>query len=157
LETQIDQAAIENLKTQIASLKLNQGKIFRNLELLSQEKSDKVFVINEMNQVNQTLHRHSKDIEYQHNQCLTIENFMEKYIPIKVQTQISETLKAVLDKKSLKYLDLFETQKFEHLHSAILDDDGNPAIADQVKKLSEAIESLSSSTKKLSTSRTLQS
>jgi hypothetical protein len=157
LETQIDQAAIENLKTQIASLKLNQGKIFRNLELLSQEKSDKVLVINEMNQVNQTLHRHSKDIEYQHNQCLTIENFMEKYIPIKVQTQISETLKAVLDKKSLKYLDLFETQKFEHLHSAILDDDGNPAIADQVKKLSEAIESLSSSTKKLSTSRTLQS
>lgn len=38
---------------------------------------------------------------------------MEKYLPIKVQTQISETLKVIPDKRFKKYLEQYEVAKYE--------------------------------------------
>ena len=158
IQTEIDQSATENFKTQISSLKENQGKIFRDIEALNQEKADKKMMLDETKQINKTLKKHTYVLEDHHNHSLTIENFMEKYIPIKIQSQISETMKSVLDKKAKKNLEAFNTHKFEQLHSAILEDDGNPAIHEQIKRLSVAIESLSSGNSKLiSSSKTLPS
>lgn len=109
-------------------MKLNQGKMLKDIELLSQEKAEKKIVTEDFKNFRDTLLLHDKVLEDQKNHTLTIENFMEKYLPIKVQTQISETFKAIPDKKIRKYLELYESVKFEELHSAILDDTGNPEI-----------------------------
>ena len=50
---------------------------------------------------------------------------MEKYIPIRIQSQISETLGAVLQRSQLNKLENFEMEKFQKLNNAILDDDGS--------------------------------
>lgn len=60
------------------------------------------------------------------NHFKTIENFIEKYMPIKIQNQISDTLKYVLDKKIQKKLDHYQKKKFSTFHSQILDDTGEP-------------------------------
>lgn len=128
----MNEAAIENFKTQITSLKLNQGQIMKELEVLKQDKADKYLVQENTNNINEIILNHSKTLEEHHNQSLTIENFMEKYMPIKVQTQISDTLKAIVDKKLRKNLENFETQKFEELHTLILSDNGDPSIISQL-------------------------
>jgi hypothetical protein len=83
-----------------------------------------------------TLADHIKILEDHHNHSLTIENFMEKYMPIKVQTQISETCKSFIDKRGKKHLEQHETIKFDELHAAILLDEGDPAIKKQMQALS---------------------
>lgn len=61
-------------------------------------------------------------------------------MPIKIQTQISDTVKSFIDKKSKKYLEQYETVKFDELHSAILKDDGDPAIKDNMQMLENRYE-----------------
>lgn len=156
LGTQIDQAAMENFKTQIASLKLNQGKILRDIEMLCQEKAEKKNVHDDIKKINDTLLEHSKTLEDHHNHTLTIENFLEKYLPIKVQSQISETLKAIGDKKSRRNLDQYESVKYEELHTAILEDTGHPEIIKQFQKLATISEpKFSDGQKQLNSSKTL--
>ena len=50
------------------------------------------------------------------NQIKTVENFIEKYVPIRVQSQISEILNEVLTGKQKDLLDFVEKKKFEELH-----------------------------------------
>lgn len=52
LETQIDQSAIENFKTQIASLKLTQGKVLKDIEQLNQDKADHKQIFDETAKIN---------------------------------------------------------------------------------------------------------
>jgi hypothetical protein len=51
---------------------------------------------------------------------------MEKYIPFKMQSLISESLNQVLDKKQLKKLSDFEVKKYKEMHAELLLDDGIP-------------------------------
>ena len=53
---------------------------------------------------------------------------MEKYVPMRIQSQISETLNSCLDRKGMKFLALYEKQKFEDLHNMILEDEGHPGL-----------------------------
>ena len=64
----------------------------------------------------------------QRNHSFTLENFMEKYVPMRIQSQISETLNSCLDRKGMKFLALYEKQKFEDLHNMILEDEGHPGL-----------------------------
>ncbi|CAI2385161.1 unnamed protein product [Moneuplotes crassus] len=137
LETQIDQAAIDNFKTQLASLKLTQGKILRNIEVVKQEKADQKQTFDEVTKINEILQAHTKKIEDQYNHTMTVENFMEKYIPITIQTQISDTLKSIIDKKMKRSLEHYETRKFNDLHKMILDDNGDPEIKNKIMEMAQ--------------------
>ena len=46
----------------------------------------------------------------------TMERFIDKYIPIRIQSQISETLGAVLDRKYLNKLENFEKCQYNKLN-----------------------------------------
>lgn len=62
-----------------------------------------------------------------------VENFVEKYIPIRIQSTISEALSAILPyKERLKQAE-FDKKKFAELHQIILDDDGIPRLAEKLK------------------------
>jgi len=53
---------------------------------------------------------------------MNLERYIDKYIPISAQTQISETLQACLPRKYLNRLDLYETERFNELNAAVLDE-----------------------------------
>ena len=62
-----------------------------------------------------------------------VENFVEKYIPIRIQSTVSEALSAILPyKERLKQVE-FDKKKFAELHQIILDDDGIPRLAEKLK------------------------
>lgn len=60
-----------------------------------------------------------KELDEKTNQFNTVENFVEKYIPIRIQSQISETLSVVLTRSQINKLENFEMEKFQVLNSGI--------------------------------------
>jgi hypothetical protein len=64
-----------------------------------------------------------------------VENFVEKYIPIRIQSTISETLTYILPYSKRTKLIEFDKKKFQELHQIILEDDGIPRLAEQLKAL----------------------
>ena len=62
------------------------------------------------------------NIDAKENKLQTIERFIEKYIPITIQSQISETLGAVLTRPFLNKLEHFEQEKFKTLNEDVLSD-----------------------------------
>ena len=69
------------------------------------------------------------------NHVLTHDNFYEKYIPIRIQAQISETLKAVLGGKERRRLELYDNDKNSLLYQSLLVDDGSGHLLEQMRKL----------------------
>lgn len=54
----------------------------------------------------------------------TTDNYLDKYIPFRIQNFISENLEVVLSKqKKLDFMD-FEKRKYRHMHAKILNDEG---------------------------------
>jgi len=64
-----------------------------------------------------------------------VENFVEKYIPVRIQSQISETLQTVLPYKEIETLLKYEKDKFKDLHQTILDDDGIPDLFKSLRQI----------------------
>jgi hypothetical protein len=54
------------------------------------------------------------------------DNYVEKYMPFKIQNIISETLQYILDKKTQKRLQEYEKKKFTSMNLALLNDNGKP-------------------------------
>ena len=81
-----------------------------------EELKDRIWL--EMGKINQ-------ELDEKTNQFNTVENFVEKYIPLRIQSQISETLGAVLQSSLLNKLENYEMEKFAQLNQIILQDDGN--------------------------------
>ena len=58
-----------------------------------------------------------------------VENFVEKYVPIRIQSQVGKTLHAVLKPFVPHYiekLEEYEEEIFGEMHQVVLDDDGMP-------------------------------
>jgi hypothetical protein len=64
-----------------------------------------------------------------------VENFVEKYIPVRIQSQISETLQQVLPYKETQTLAAFEKLRFNEMHQLILEDDGVPRLYEKIKDI----------------------
>ena len=76
-----------------------------------------------------------KDLDEKTNQFNTVENFVEKYIPIRIQSQISETLGCILTRAQLNKLENFEMEKFQMLNSVILEDDGSADLKEIMREI----------------------
>ncbi len=72
-----------------------------------------------------SIHKTQVELDEKTNQFNTVENFVEKYIPIRIQSQISETLGQVLPRSQLNKLENYEMEKFNELNLKILEDDGS--------------------------------
>lgn len=64
-----------------------------------------------------------------------VENFVEKYIPIRIQSTISEALTAILPYKERLKQAAYDKKKFAELHQIILEDDGIPKLVEQLKQI----------------------
>lgn len=74
-------------------------------------------------------------LDLKDNQIQTIENFVEKYVPIRVQSQISEILGEVLTGKQRELLSEIEKRKFDELHQVLLIDNGFSNLLLQMKNI----------------------
>ena len=71
------------------------------------------------------------------NHCATLDNYLEKYLPIRCQTLITETCQSVLDGKAKRRLELYDCQKNSLLYQNLLVDDGHGEIALLMRQLHE--------------------
>lgn len=55
---------------------------------------------------------------------MTTDNYLDKYLPFRIQNFISETLENVLPKPQLEKLVEFEKYKYKHMHENIIKDEG---------------------------------
>lgn len=89
--------------------------------------------------VTETFSGFREEVDECKNGCKQVENFIEKYLPIKVQNQISETLAYVLMMKEKKKLEMFEKKKYGDLHFVVLEDQGYPNLEAEIKKIHEGM------------------
>jgi hypothetical protein len=69
------------------------------------------------------------------NKMMTMEHFIDKYVPIRIQQQIGETLEAVGGRSIIQKLETFEMEKYKNLNEEVLDDEKHPELLDRAKKL----------------------
>jgi hypothetical protein len=62
------------------------------------------------------------------NHLATIENYIEKYLPISIQYQIGETMFSILPENLHNRVSNFQKTKFEYLNEVVLNDTGIPDI-----------------------------
>lgn len=89
----------------------------------------------EIQQIWNSIHKTQVELDEKTNQFNTVENFVEKYIPIRIQSQISETLGQVLPRSQLNKLENYEMEKFNELNMKILEDDGSANLAAIMKEV----------------------
>jgi hypothetical protein len=59
-------------------------------------------------------------VEMTQKETLHMKEFLRVYLPIKIQSVVSECLRGVLDRKYLKRLDHFENEKIPELRETLL-------------------------------------
>lgn len=69
------------------------------------------------------------------NHVVTHDNFYDKYLPIRTQAQVNETLRAVLSGKERRRLELYDNEKTSLLYQALLCDDGTGNIVELMRNL----------------------
>lgn len=67
-----------------------------------------------------------------HRNLIATDNYLEKYLPVKIQNFITETISNVIEnKKVLGRLLRYDIECYKTLHQRILDDEGYPALNKQ--------------------------
>lgn len=74
------------------------------------------------------------------NLTKSLENWIEKYQPLKIQHQITDTLRECLNRKGKMKLVDYDRQVCETLRSRILTDMGNPLLKEKVLDLINKME-----------------
>ena len=71
------------------------------------------------------------------NHCITLDNYLEKYLPIRTQGLINETLRSVLGGKERRRLELYDNEKNSILYQYLLVDDGQGNVSEIMRDLHE--------------------
>lgn len=107
-----NQNYIKELQRRSDQFATNIEKCQKELQLLYELKQDKVITEEMRSKMWTEIVKMQKEIDEKTNQFNTVENFVEKYIPIRIQSQISETLGAILNRAQMNKLENFEMEKF---------------------------------------------
>jgi hypothetical protein len=71
------------------------------------------------------------------NHCSTLDNYLEKYMPIHVQTMINDTLMSTLGGRERRRLELYDSDKNALLYQQLLMDDGTGKVQELMRELHE--------------------
>ena len=111
-------------------------RLDQNLKSINQLKQEKltckIFEL-EKERIDKLIDNLALQAENHGNHFAMVENFVEKYIPVRIQSQISETLQQVLPYKEAQTLAAFEKLRFNEMHAIILEDDGMPHIFEKIQ------------------------
>ena len=64
-----------------------------------------------------------------------MDNYLEKYLPIRTQALIDETLRAILGGKERRRLELYDAEKNAILYKSLIADDGSGKITSMMRDL----------------------
>ena len=110
----------------LTTLNKSMEQLFSDLMKFDNNKADKKLFTTEMDKLKHELNTVKNDLEENRNRTATTENYLEKYLPLRIQNIISEnfhnTFESVIRRKFVK----FEKLKYEKLNDVILKDDGKP-------------------------------
>eukprot|EP00347_Sterkiella_histriomuscorum_P004867 403358786 len=126
---------IKELQSRSDQFATNIQKCQKELTLLYELKQDKSIMEEIKDRMWAEIHKMQKELDEKTNQFNTVENFVEKYIPIRIQSQISETLACILNRAQLNKLENFEMEKFQQLNMVILEDDGSADLKQIMREL----------------------
>ena len=82
-------------------------------------------------------------MDFYSNEFLRLENFMEKYLPLKIQNQISQTLNGVMPANQRGRIKEYEDTKFLELREQLIHDKGLPDLVVETNKIVEEAKTLS--------------
>ncbi len=121
---------LDKITAHLDRLQLQFADLDRQKLTIEQHKTDQ-------QELKDIIYRVHTVMDYFSNEFLRVENFLEKYLPLKVQNQISHTLNYVIEPKSKWRLRDYEDQKFMELREHMLEDRGLPDIEGEVKNIIE--------------------
>lgn len=70
---------------------------------------------------------------------MNIEHFMDKYIPIRIQKQISESIKSISGRTQLLKYENFEMEKYKQMNQEVLSEEKDQTLRDISKRLMKDI------------------
>lgn len=120
---------------QLRDMEVNILQLQKDVTLLTATKVDKDSFKEFKTLSENNLMAFKENLENNTNHFAMVENFIEKYIPVRIQSQISESLHKVLPERECKQLQKYERIRFRDLHATILDDDGIPDLISQLKQI----------------------
>ena len=71
------------------------------------------------------MNRNGDNLDNKENQLKTIEHFVDRYIPIRVQKQIAENLMSVLSNTQALKFENFQMEKYKQMNKDLLDEETN--------------------------------
>ena len=96
-------------------------------------------------------------LEDLNSNMMTTDNYLDKYLPFRIQNFISETLENTIPKDQLVKLATFEKVKYKHMHENIIKDDGVPNLKKSYPDIKEIIDQgTDKSTKRLPSSKRIE-
>ncbi|CDW80865.1 UNKNOWN [Stylonychia lemnae] len=133
-----------NLLTKLDSMCYAQVQRTQDLQSeLTDTKSNfvtQVIYKKEMEEVEKRFDRMIIQLEDQINQNLGLHNFVEKYLPIRTQQMISETMNAVCDNDTKKKLYDFDKNKYQEFNVTILKDNGKHQLQKEIEKINQQVQ-----------------
>lgn len=109
--------------------------MYRDISSLENIKMDRANATNQFTEVNVKLKLLYTQISLKENSICTIENFIEKYLPVRVLTQVSEILNKMFvkgDCPEIKRLNKYERFQYRLYNENILNDNGLPDIMQSI-------------------------
>jgi hypothetical protein len=98
-------------------------------------------------------------ISLKENHICTIENFIEKYLPIRILSQISEVItKKYSDetREEQRRLSKYERAKYKHYNQILLNDSGIPNIMKLISEVKTRMDGFISKKNKIESGKTIQ-
>ena len=80
-----------------------------------------------------------ENLEANTNHFIMVENFIDKYMPLRIQNQIAEMIEQVFPEMKFK-LHEYNSKTVECFHKIIMDDEGVPKILQKIKEVRHDIQ-----------------
>ena len=108
-------------------LKLNRA--MDDIETIKDTKLDKNFFSTGFVEVNKKIEKNRQGMIDNFAQQLATDNYLEKYLPFKIQFMVSEAIKhAVFDHDALHKYKIFEYDVYKGFHRIVMEDEGIPTL-----------------------------
>ena len=137
-------ASVENTNQMLEERSTSHSKTIERLRVLAdnlkETKQDKSNWMEQKLQIQGQFDEINKDIDILLNKTKTMEHFIDKYIPIRIQKLISETAAAISSPSQLTRLQNFEMEKFKRLNEDLLNDEQHPELIDLMRALANDLD-----------------
>jgi hypothetical protein len=116
-------------------------QLAKDISSLDSRKQDKGDSNEQRLAIQKMLDVHTDEMDANTVKILNMEHFIDKYVPIRIQKQVGETLQAIATASMLKKLENFEMEKFKNLNEDVLNDSDHPLdLKERAKQIQDELE-----------------